>query len=54
VRLKTIERAALAYLALLERRSRDLRDIEITNRNAGRLNREAMDVLEYQQIPKAR
>jgi metal-responsive CopG/Arc/MetJ family transcriptional regulator len=46
-----IERAALAYLAQLERQTRDLRDLEIINRNAGRLNREAMDVLEYQQLP---
>jgi hypothetical protein len=46
-----LERAARAYLAQLERDQRDRRDIEIINRNADRLNREAMDTLEYQQLP---
>ena len=46
-----LERAALAYLAQLERRARDRKDIEIIDRNAARLNREAMDTLEYQQLP---
>ena len=46
-----LERAALAYLAQLERDARDKRDIEIINRNAVRLNREALDALEYQQVP---
>ena len=45
-----LERAALAYLAQLERDARDRRDIGIINRNAGRLNREAMDTLEYQRV----
>jgi hypothetical protein len=27
------------------------RDVEIINRNADRLNREALDVLEYQRLP---
>ena len=45
-----MERAALAYLAHLDRQSRDRRDIEIIDRNATRLNREAMDTLEYQQL----
>jgi len=45
-----LERAALAYLAQLERDVRDRRDIEIINRNAARLNREAMDTLGYQQV----
>ena len=43
-----LERAALAYLARIESSGRDRRDLEIINRNAGRLNREAMDTLEYQ------
>jgi len=43
-----LERAALAYLAQLERQARDRRDIEIINRHAARLNREAFDTLEYQ------
>ena len=46
-----LERAALAYLAQLERQARDRKDIEIIDRNAARLNREAMDTLEYQQLP---
>jgi len=46
-----LERAARAYLAQLERDKRDARDIEIINRNADRLNRVAMDTLEYQQMP---
>lgn len=46
-----IERAVVAYLAQLERGRRDSRDIEIINRNAERLNREAMDTLDYQQLP---
>jgi metal-responsive CopG/Arc/MetJ family transcriptional regulator len=50
-RSAVIERAALAYLAKLERQERDRRDVEIINRHAERLNREAMDVLEYQQLP---
>jgi metal-responsive CopG/Arc/MetJ family transcriptional regulator len=45
-----IERAALAYLAQLERQARDRKDVEIINRNAERLNREAMDTLEYQRL----
>ncbi len=46
-----LERAARAYLARLESEERDRRDIEIIDRNAERLNREAADTLEYQQLP---
>ena len=46
-----LERAARAYLEKLENEQRDQRDLEIINRNADRLNREAEDVLEYQQVP---
>ena len=46
-----LERAALAYLARLEGEHRDRRDLEIIDRNAERLNREAMGTLEYQQLP---
>ncbi len=46
-----LERAARAYLASLHRDKRDRRDIEIINRNADRLNRKAMDTLEYQKLP---
>jgi hypothetical protein len=35
----------------LEREARDKKDIEIIERNAKRLNREAMDTLKYQQVP---
>ena len=45
-----LEKAALAWLANLERHARDRKDIETINRNARRLNREAMDTLEYQQL----
>ena len=41
-----LERAAFAYLE-----GRDGQDIEIINRNAKRLNREALDTLGYQRIP---
>jgi hypothetical protein len=44
-------RAAVAYLALLERQERDRRDNEIIELNAARLNREAMETLDYQQVP---
>ena len=43
-----LERAAVAYLAQLERQARGGRDREIIERNADRLNREALDTLEYQ------
>ena len=46
-----LERAATAYLTQLERDARNRRDIKIINRNAERLNREAMDTLDYQRIP---
>ena len=46
-----LERAAVAYLAQLEREARDQRDREILDRNADVLNREALDTLEYQKLP---
>lgn len=46
-----LERAALAYLARLEQARRDRRDIAIINRHARRLNREALETLEYQMLP---
>ena len=46
-----LERAALAYLARLEREARGRKDLEIINRNADRLNEEATDVLGYQKLP---
>jgi metal-responsive CopG/Arc/MetJ family transcriptional regulator len=47
-----LERAARSYLARLEKAGRDRRDLDIIDRNADRLNREAMDALEYQQRPR--
>jgi metal-responsive CopG/Arc/MetJ family transcriptional regulator len=46
-----IERAAVAYLDRLDQEVRDRKDIEIINRHAKRLNREAIDTLKYQQVP---
>ena len=46
-----IEDALARHLAELARHERDERDIEIINRNAERLNREALEVLEHQVIP---
>ena len=46
-----LERAAVAYLARLERQARDRRDLEIIDRNAERLNQEALDTIEYQKVP---
>ena len=45
-----IERATRAYLARLGKSRREARDAEIINRNADRLNAEAIDVLEYQDL----
>ena len=46
-----LERAALVYLARLEQSRRDRRDIAIINRNARRLNRGALETIEYQMLP---
>ena len=46
-----LERAAVAYLAYVERQARERKDIEIVDRNADCLNREAIDTMEYQQFP---
>ena len=45
-----LERAARNYLAELNRNRRDRREAEILNAHADRLNREALDVLEYQDL----
>lgn len=50
-RSAVLERAALAYLSRLEKELRDRKDIEIIERNADRLNSEALDTLAYQQLP---
>ena len=46
-----LERAAMAYLAQLEKQARDRRDIEIIDRNAERLNRAALDTLDTNDPP---
>ena len=46
-----IEAAARTYIATLAREEQDARDLEIINRQANRLNKEALDVLSYQVIP---
>jgi len=43
-----IELAVRTYLELVKRNKRDQRDLEIINRLSDKLNREAMDVLQYQ------
>ena len=45
-----LERAANAYLAAIERQDRDRKDREIIDRNAERLNKEALDTLSYQEL----
>jgi metal-responsive CopG/Arc/MetJ family transcriptional regulator len=47
-RSAVIERAIRGLIALEARRLRDARDREILDKHAGRLNREAADVLSYQ------
>ena len=49
-RSSLLERAALAYLARIERDARDQRDLELINRHAEQLNEEALDALEYQKL----
>ena len=43
-----IEVAIRAYLEMVERQQRDKNDLSVINRNATKLNREAVDVLRYQ------
>ncbi|OGO38828.1 MAG: hypothetical protein A2147_04405 [Chloroflexi bacterium RBG_16_57_8] len=43
-----IETAIRAFVKQIIRDQQNARDVEIINRNAERLNEEAMDVLEYQ------
>jgi metal-responsive CopG/Arc/MetJ family transcriptional regulator len=47
-RSEVIERLLRERFVQMRRRARDLRDLEIINRNADRLNEEAEDVLSYQ------
>ena len=47
-----LEEAAKMYLSQITKKERDRRDAEIINRHSDRLNREAEDILGYQQLPK--
>lgn len=47
-RSSVIESVLAEHLRARARAERDARDAEIINRNAERLNREALDALEYQ------
>lgn len=46
-----LERAARHYLTRLKKAERETRDAAILDVHAERLNREALDVLEYQDLP---
>lgn len=46
-----IEAAVWAFVRQLVRDEQNARDLEIINRRADSLNREAADVLEYQALP---
>ncbi len=46
-----IELAVRTYLEILNRRKRDRHDLEVINALAVRLNKEALDVLDYQAEP---
>jgi metal-responsive CopG/Arc/MetJ family transcriptional regulator len=50
-RSEFVERAVSALIARLAKQEQDARDLEILNRRAADLNREAADVLDYQVIP---
>jgi Arc/MetJ-type ribon-helix-helix transcriptional regulator len=47
-RSAVVERAIRELLSREEKQARDARELEVLNRNAERLNREAEDVLSYQ------
>ncbi len=49
-RSEFIELALRHYIAQLIRKQRNARDLEIINQRAGRLNKEALDVLAYQVV----
>jgi len=50
-RSEFLERAAWSELAMMKRRHRENRDRRILDRAAADLNREALDVLEFQTEP---
>ena len=45
-----LERAARQYLSTIEKQRRDAHDAKILNTRFARLNKEALDVLEYQEL----
>lgn len=47
-RSEFVEQALCELISKLESGKREARDVEIINRNAEELNKEAMDVLDYQ------
>ncbi|TAL28640.1 MAG: ribbon-helix-helix protein, CopG family [Nitrospirae bacterium] len=47
-RSELIEAAVREYLERRKKEKRDLEDLSVLNKNAGRLNKEAEDVLSYQ------
>lgn len=47
-RSASIELAVRTYIELVKRNKRDQRDLKIINRLSEKLNREALDVLQYQ------
>lgn len=49
-RSKVIESALREYISKENHRELNQRDIEILNANAEKLNEEALDVLEYQEV----
>lgn len=49
-RSAVVESALVEYVAKEKPRELNRRDIEIINANAEKLNKEAMDVLEYQEV----
>ena len=50
-RSAVLEQAAREYLERLEKKARDARDAEILDASPARVNAEAEDVLEYQELP---
>lgn len=50
-RSEFIETALRSYINLMIREKQNARDLDIINRQAERLNKEALDVLSFQTIP---
>lgn len=50
-RSAVLERAARSWLAQVEREARDRLDLEIIEKNAERMNRDAEENLSYQSLP---